>query len=284
MPELSFSNQRDWFVGIDSDGCAFDTMESKHKQVFIPQAIASLGFSDIAGEYRRTAERVNLYSRTRGANRFEAVAICLDELRRDSALRARVPDPAPVWEFVRSGRALSNDSFESFLPQDPPELLARILHWSRESNRRIAAELTEKRPFEGVAESLAAAHAGATTMVVSATPASALDEEWEAAGLLEHIDRVAGQEFGPKREQLAAAREAGFAPECCLMVGDAPGDHAAAEENGMLFFPIIPGREVESWREFREEGLSRFLAGTFAGSYEDRLLARYYGALSNDGG
>jgi hypothetical protein len=32
----NFTTRQPFFVGIDSDGCAFDTMEIKHKQGFIP--------------------------------------------------------------------------------------------------------------------------------------------------------------------------------------------------------------------------------------------------------
>ncbi len=31
--------KHDFLVGIDSDGCAFDTMELKHKECFIPNII-----------------------------------------------------------------------------------------------------------------------------------------------------------------------------------------------------------------------------------------------------
>lgn len=31
-PLRNFSPTKDFFVGIDSDGCAFDTMEVKHKE------------------------------------------------------------------------------------------------------------------------------------------------------------------------------------------------------------------------------------------------------------
>ena len=31
--------QQQFLVGIDSDGCAFDTMEIKHKECFIPNII-----------------------------------------------------------------------------------------------------------------------------------------------------------------------------------------------------------------------------------------------------
>ena len=42
----------------------------------------------------------------------------------------------------------------------------------------------------------------------------------------------------------------------------------------VLFYPIDPGHEDESWQRFFEEGLPRFFAGTFAGEYMDAQLAR----------
>jgi hypothetical protein len=60
-----------------------------------------------------------------------------------------------------------------------------------------------------------------------------------------------------------------------LLVGDAPGDHAAAIANGVLFYPIDPGFEDESWQRFFEEGLPRFFAGTFAGAYMEAQVARF---------
>ena len=35
---------KEFLVGIDSDGCAFDTMELKHKECFIPNTIKYLKF------------------------------------------------------------------------------------------------------------------------------------------------------------------------------------------------------------------------------------------------
>ena len=45
------------------------------------------------------------------------------------------------------------------------------------------------------------------------------------------------------------------------------------------FFPIIPGDEEASWAEFVNEGLDRFSAGTYRGSFEQRLLERFDRAL-----
>ena len=63
------------------------------------------------------------------------------------------------------------------------------------------------------------------------------------------------------------------------MIGDAPGDLKAAETNGVLFYPVIPGIEEESWTKLRDEGLEKFFAGTYAGSYQDKLLADFDAAL-----
>ncbi len=36
---LAFKPRHRFFVGIDSDGCVFDTMEIKHKECFVPNII-----------------------------------------------------------------------------------------------------------------------------------------------------------------------------------------------------------------------------------------------------
>lgn len=276
---VQFRKKMEYFVGIDSDGCAFDTMELKHRKVFIPQAIESMGFQDIRETYWKTAEVVNLYSRSRGANRFEAIALCMDRMRTMDSRAPYVPDPAPIWEFVRSGLPLSNESFAEYVAGKESELMRRVLHWSSVSNRKIAETVVDSPPFAGVRETLVCAHAFANTMIVSATPAPALRQEWGAAQLLDEIDVIAGQESGTKKAQLASAMEAGFDPDKALMVGDAPGDHAAAEAHGILFFPVTPGKEEESWQMLKREGLPRLQEGRFRGQYQTDLLAAYYAVL-----
>lgn len=59
------------------------------------------------------------------------------------------------------------------------------------------------------------------------------------------------------------------------MIGDAPGDYQAAVANHTLFFPINPGAEEASWKRFYDEGIERFLAGSFVGDYQAALLAEF---------
>ena len=67
-----------------------------------------------------------------------------------------------------------------------------------------------------------------------------------------------------------------------LMVGDAPGDQAAAEANGVLFFPIIPGQEVECWSLMRSEAAEKFHKGEYAGEYMSSRIAAIDTVLKED--
>ncbi|MGB6336395.1 MAG: HAD family hydrolase, partial [Thermoanaerobaculia bacterium] len=49
----------------------------------------------------------------------------------------------------------------------------------------------------------------------------------------------------------------------------------AARANGALFYPIKPGHEEESWRQFHDEAIHKFLALDYAGSYEAGLIADF---------
>ena len=59
------------------------------------------------------------------------------------------------------------------------------------------------------------------------------------------------------------------------MVGDAPGDLAAAESNDVLYYPILVGKEQFSWERLVEEALGKLLDGTFAGEYQQQLIKEF---------
>ena len=59
------------------------------------------------------------------------------------------------------------------------------------------------------------------------------------------------------------------------MCGDAPGDDKAAEENGVLYFPILVSHEAESWQLFLDESLDRFVKGAYAGEYQAERRAAF---------
>jgi phosphoglycolate phosphatase-like HAD superfamily hydrolase len=141
----------------------------------------------------------------------------------------------------------------------------------------VAAMGANVPPFSRVRECLARMGELADVGVVSSTPQTTLDEEWREHKLSEFVRVVIGQEQGTKRETLSLSQR--YPAAMRLMIGDAPGDQAAAEANECLFFPINPGHEEESWRRLEVEGLNRFFVGTFAGEYQNQLLDEFHRLL-----
>src|SRR5690606_39028048 len=110
-------------------------------------------------------------------------------------------------------------------------------------------------------------------LVVSATSNDALNREWEEHDIKQFVADICGQEVGTKKEVLRIASK--YPANHVIMIGDAPGDFQAAVANSALFFPINPGAEEASWRKLYNEGIDRCLAGTFAGDYQQALLAEF---------
>jgi phosphoglycolate phosphatase-like HAD superfamily hydrolase len=277
-PLRDFAKRSDFFIGIDSDGCAFDTMEVKHKECFIPNIIKHYHLAAISKYAREAAEFVNLYSRWRGINRFPALVLTIDLLaERPEVIRRRphlrAPDGLRRW--IQSETKLSNAMLKAEVAARGDPDLALAFEWSEAVNRTISEIVKDVPPFPFVRESLESMNGKADVMVVSATPGEALEREWEEHGLRHCVSLIAGQELGSKQEQLALAAAGRYEPGRVLMVGDAPGDWNAAQANGALFYPVDPGFEDESWQRFFEEALPRFFAGHYEGDYMAAQIARF---------
>ena len=273
---LVIQPQHDYLIGIDSDGCVFDTMELKHKECFIPCTIDHYELQAVSKLARETWEFVNLYSKSRGVNRFPALVRTLELLRRRPEVRKRgvqIIVPQRLAEWVKSEAKLGNPALAAAVERtDDPEL-KQALAWSKAVNTWVEKIVRGVPPFPYVRECLTELKGRADLLVVSATPGDALHREWKEHGLNGYVHSICGQEIGTKKEMLSLAGK--YPRDRALMVGDAPGDYSAAQANSMLFFPIVPGREDESWQQLFEEGIRRFFAGTFAGSYQQDLLDEF---------
>ncbi|MBM4040822.1 MAG: HAD family hydrolase [Planctomycetes bacterium] len=76
----SFEPKCKYFIGIDSDGCAFDTMEVKHKFCFAPAVLEAFGLAALARILRDVWDFVNLSSKSRGCNRWHALRATFEHL------------------------------------------------------------------------------------------------------------------------------------------------------------------------------------------------------------
>jgi len=276
-----FKPSKEFFVGIDSDGCVFDSMEIKHKECFTPMFVKHFGLQAVSKYARETWEFVNLYSKTRGANRFPALSRSLKLLAARPEVVARhvqVPSPAALDEWIARETKLGNASLAAEV-KGGNHALQLIEVWSKAVNHMIEDVVSGVPPFPLVQECLHALNRNADAMVISQTPADALNREWSEHGIQSHVKLIAGQEMGTKTEHIRFAASGKYAPEKILMIGDAPGDHKAAKSNQALFYPIIPGQEEASWQRLASEGLDRFFAGTYAGDYESHLIREFESSL-----
>lgn len=272
----------EFFVGIDSDGCVFDTMEVKQKEFFIPLALKYFDLYGISKLLRETWEFVNLYSVYRGGNRFTSIIKVFELLKERQDIRNGIydlPDMQPLIEWVKIENKLSNSNLRKYCESNFDPDLAKVVRWTEAVNSEITTWLRNIPPFHNAKLSLEEMFTSADMVIVSQTPLEALEREWLEHGLKKYIREIAGQEHGTKSEHIAIAAKEKYPDDRILMIGDAKGDLDAAKSNGILFFPIIPGKEETSWSQFRDEGFRKFTSGEFSGTYQEALLSEFRKSL-----
>lgn len=236
---------------IDSDGCVFDNMRWKHEHAFLPAFVAEFQLQGWQEQVARIWFRINLYSDTRGINRFAAFAIGLQELwaLNDTHLRERLGrDPADLAAFFSEPSMRNASSIRAAMSEGEADpLLPRALSWSQQVNAILEDTDVVHKPFPAAVEVLQKLSNRGEVNVISQAPHDTLVAEWKQAGLTRFTTRILGQEFGSKVEQ--ARSIAGTSITHCLLVGDAPGDADAARELACAFHLIRPGDEEAAWLE-----------------------------------
>lgn len=273
MDLATFKKQKDFLICVDSDGCAMDTMDVKHIRCFGPCMVAEWGLEAWNDEILTRWNEINLYTMTRGINRFKGLALALTEI---NETYCKIEDLARLNAWVEESDELSNDALKRTLKTTNSVALEKALHWSIAVNTAIT-QLPEdlKLPFGKVKEALSFAHCHADVAIVSSANPDAVLEEWEQHGLLPHTDVVLAQNAGSKAYCIQELLKKGYDPCHVLMCGDAPGDLQAAEKNGVFFFPILVRREKESWEEFRDVAFERLENGTYGGEYQKEKILQF---------
>ena len=247
----SFVRKHDYLVCVDSDGCVMDTMNCKHFHCFGPCMVTEWGLEEWKDEILDRWNVINLFSMTRGINRFKGLAIALGEINEKYT---KIQGIEALQHWAETAPALSNDGVakaaSEATDEDAKLVLTKALSWSKAVNASIV-ELDEslKVPYAGANEGLAAAHRFADVAMVSSANRDAVEEEWGKFGLLEHTDIVLAQDVGSKAACIKEMLKFGYDPNKVVMIGDAPGDCDAAEKNGVHYYPILVNHEKESWDE-----------------------------------
>ncbi len=273
MDLKQYQKQKEYLICVDSDGCAMDTMDIKHIRCFGPCMVEEWGLSEWRDPILQRWNEINLYTMTRGINRFKGLAMALKEI---DAQYCKIPELSALTQWVDESDELSEPALEQAIAKQDCVSLRKALAWSKEVNRQIDALPFEvKKPFPGVKEALAFAHQKVDIAIVSSANLKAVVEEWEGYGLLEHVDILLAQDSGSKAYCIQELLKKGYEKDHVMMAGDAPGDYEAAKKNGVFYYPILVRKEKESWKEFQEEAVNRLVEGRFTKDYQEKKVCEF---------
>ena len=275
MKTLSkYKKNREYLVCVDSDGCAMDTMDIKHFLCFGPCMVDEWELGQWREEILARWNEINLYTITRGINRFLGLAASLCEIDKKYT---PIEDVAELYDWAENAPELSNDALIAMIEKNPDKnVFKKALSWSIAVNKAITALPDDKkRPFPMVREALEFAHTFADVAIVSSANLGAVLEEWEMHGLIGHTDIVLSQNDGSKAFCIGELLKKGYSPDKVVMCGDALGDLAAAEKNGVGFYPILVRAEKQSWEEFISTAAQKLQRGEYAGEYQASKRAAF---------
>ena len=123
----TFERKHDWLVCVDSDGCAMDTMDCKHFHCFGPCMVAEWQLEEWREPILARWNEINLYSMTRGVNRFKGLAMRLTAIE---AQYTPIDGIAALNDWVKTSPALSNDALAAAVAAGGHPVLAKALAWS----------------------------------------------------------------------------------------------------------------------------------------------------------
>ena len=261
-----YRRRHDYLICMDSDGCAMNTMEIKHRKSLAPCMVYEWDLGEYRDAIMRRWREISLYSMDRGINRFEALAKILVDVNENYK---RVEDLDSLLNWVKTSKELSTDSLRREVERTGSPALKKALEWSELVNGSLKMiSEKNKKPFEGVREALEAAEQFADIVIVTAASRTEIVEEWGYYDLLKHVGLVLTQETGSKEYCIGKLLEYGYQKDHAMMVVDSPIDQRAAKAEEVFFYPIMVWKEKESWEEFRNHALDKFREGTFAGEYQ----------------
>lgn len=264
-------------ICLDSDGTIMDTMTTKHKFCFAQVFIEVYGVNkeeDINKIINRW-EKVNLFSQNRGMNRFLGLDDIID-FSRDLGYEF---DPnGALKKWIKDSKSYSMSSLEEMMKKDPEERAYILAHeWSKKVNEKI--KTMPCKAFKNMKYYIEKLSEKCDLVGVSSAPLSAVTEEWTQEGIISFFNDIACQERGTKTDVIASLINKGYDPQNIIVIGDAPGDYKAAENNRTKFYPIMPGEEEKSWEKFFKEAFNRFLENKYDEKFENDLLVRFFEIL-----
>ena len=182
-----FTPKHKFLICIDSDGCAVDSMTIKHKKAFGRALIETWHLEDYKDKVMAEWERINLYSMTRGINRFLGLNMALNYINQNIK---PIDGLADLTKFIETAKSYSNNALEEYIKSNPSKLLEECLSWSNLTNKYIK-ELPESsiNLFKNVKDQIKRMTDNSDIAVVSSANYDAVYNEWKRLGLMEEAYR-----------------------------------------------------------------------------------------------
>ncbi len=271
-----YEKKQDFLVCVDSDGCAMDTMEIKHRECFAPEMIKTWNLQENEEYILNLWYDLNLYTQTRGINRFKGLA---ETFKIISEKGIEIEDLDSLLNWVDTTNELSNRSLKNEIEKTNSKALKMTLEWSLNVNEAIENLPKGDEPFENVKEGLETLSKIVDISVVSSANGEALNDEWSRNELVPYLRALLGQEAGTKQHCIAELKKKGYDTDKILMVGDAPGDLQAAKNNDVRFYPILVNKEGFSWERLVNEAVPKLINGEFDEVYQNQLIEEFNNSL-----
>lgn len=260
-------------ICIDSDGCVMDTMNYKHMLAFGPIAVEVYNIKK-EKEFLEIWNNINLFSKTRGVNRFIGLYLSFEKLNK---IDSDVQKLNELKEWIDNTKELSNNSLKQQIDITNSDELKKVLEWSEKVNNKIASLKGKDKVFDGVKEAFSKMRDNVDIAIVSSANKEAILEEWTRHSLLPYVKYIMGQDRGSKYHCLEILKEE-YDEKNILLIGDSPGDLEASIKAKVQFYPIIFDDEKNSWNEFKDKVLDEFLNDEYL---EKEYIDKYMNKLNS---
>ena len=272
-----YEKSQEFLVCVDSDGCAMNTMEIKHRTCFAPEMIKTWSLFEKEEYILNLWYDLNLYKKTRGINRFKGLSETFKIISKEGI---EIEDLDSLINWVDTTNELSNKSLQKEIEKTDSKALKMAYEWSLNVNKSIEELPKGDEPFENVKEGLEALSKIVDIAVVSSANDEALNDEWSRNDFVKYLRALLGQGSGTKQHCIAELKKKGYEINKILMVGDAVGDLQAAQNNNVNFYPILVNKEGYSWERLLNEAVPKLINGTFDEAYQNQLIEEFNESLN----
>ena len=252
-----------------------DSMNFKHKEVFAKTFMEVFKVHENKEVIQNEWNRYNLYSMTRGINRFYGLEDILLFCKEHYGIT--IEDEQIFFDWLKNAKSKSAKSIKEYMETNgESKCLSLAYKWSLASDQKINNYTTHI--FPGVKDALVKLSEVADLCGVSSAVKTTVEAEWKREGIYDYFVSLGCQEDGSKKSIINKMLSKGYLPENCIMLGDAPGDYDAAKDCEIMFFPIIPDKESECWQMFCSKVINDFLNRQFNSS-NNQYLSSFLSSL-----